>query len=303
MARPMNNLLLYLLTIVIWGSTWIGIKYQLGVVSPLVSVAHRSLLSALLIFAFLLLRRVGARLSRRDHGFILVQGLCLFCINYLFIYTGTADLTSGLVAVVFSTMVILNPLFGALFLRTPLSPMVLVGGAVGLLGMMLVFSRELEVPALSDLSFRALLLCFCGTCFASLGNIVAARNHLAGLPVLVCNAWGMAYGALALYAAALLTGTPITVDWRAPYLLSLGYLVLFGSVIAFWAYVTLIGNLGVDRAAYTTLLFPLVALLISTLAEQYHWSPPVFAGIALILAGNWLVMRRASRPAGQRSAA
>lgn len=288
----MSNALLYGLTVLIWGSTWIAIRYQLGPVSPLVSIAHRFLLAALLIFAFLLLRGGLARMGRRDHGFILLQGLFLFCINYVFIYAATVHLTTGLVAVVFSTMVILNMINGALFLGLRASPAVAAGGAVGLVGMVGVFLPELRALDLSDANFRALLWCLAGTCSASLGNIIAARNHREGLPVLSCNAWGMLYGALVLYTAALLLGQPVTLDLSASYLLSLGYLVLFGSVVAFWAYVTLIGNIGADRASYSSLLFPLVALALSTVFEGYRWTWTAFGGLCLVLFGNWLVMRR-----------
>lgn len=288
----MNNVLLYLITVVVWGSTWIAIKFQLGTVEPIVSIAHRSMLAAILIFLYLILRQRLVRLSLRNHVMIFMQGLCLFSGNYLFIYPATEHLASGLVAVVFSTMVILNMINGAIFLGLPISRMVLVGGLIGLVGMVAVFSPQLSGLDLSDNSFRALLLCFAGTLCASLGNIFAARNSLERLPVLVCNAWGMLYGALALYGVALLLGTPITVDWEFSYVASLLYLAVFGSVVAFWAYVTLIGNIGPDRAAYTSLLFPVVALLISTAFEGYQWSLLGLAGFCLVLIGNWLVMRR-----------
>jgi drug/metabolite transporter (DMT)-like permease len=290
----MNNALLYVLTVVIWGSTWVAIKFQLGAVSPLVSIAHRFALAALLIFVYLLLRRQSVRLSLRDHGFAFVQGLFLFCANYVCVYEATATLTSGLVAVVFSTMVILNMLSSAVFLSVPLNAVVGLGGGIGLLGMVGVFMPELQAVDMGDATVRAILICFLGTCFASLGNVVAARNQRQQLPVLVCNGWGMVYGAGTLYIVALLLGQPITVDWVAPYVLSLIYLSVFGSMVAFWAYVTLIGRIGADRAAYTTLLFPVVALLISTAVEGYQWTWLAFAGLALVLGGNWLVMRRGS---------
>ncbi|MBM69556.1 MAG: EamA family transporter [Haliea sp.] len=288
----MNNLLLYAITVVIWGSTWIAIKFQLGTVAPMVSIAHRSMLAALLIFLYLVLRRRLTPLSRRDHLMVFFQGLCLFSGNYLFIYPASEHLASGLVAVVFSTQVVLNMVNGAIFLRLPISGMVALGAGIGLVGMVGVFMPQLESFTFDDAGFRALLLCFAGTCCASFGNIFAARNSRDGLPVLVCNAWGMLYGALALYTAALLLGTPITVDWQFSYLSSLLYLAVFGSVVAFWAYVTLIGNIGPGRAAYSSLLFPVVALLISTVFEGYHWTLLGLLGFALVLAGNWLVMRR-----------
>ncbi len=288
----MNNTFLYLLTVIVWGSTWIAIKYQLGDISPLVSIAHRFALAALMIFGYLLLRRQLVKLSPRDHLFVLLQGLSLFCLNYVFIYSATLQLTSGLVAVVFSTMVILNMVNAALFFGAPIRRGVALGAAIGLLGMAGVFLPELQSLSLTDDNFRALLMCLAGTVLASFGNMFSVRNQRHHLPLLSCNAWGMLYGALTLYAAALILGQPITLEWSAPYLLSLAYLALFGSVVAFWAYLTLVGNIGPDRAAYTSLVFPVVALLLSTLVEGYTWTLSAIMGMGLVVFGNWLVMRR-----------
>ncbi len=289
----MNNWSLYSLTVVIWGSTWIGIKYQLGVIDPMVSVAHRFMLAAALLGVFLLLRRQPMRLPLRDHPFLLAQGLCLFSTNYYFIYHAEMVLASGLVAVVFSTLMIFNVINGALFMGSRIHAGVVFGGLIGLVGMAAVFWPELDALNLSDKNFVALLYCLVGTAFASFGNIIAARNGKHRRPVLVTNTWAMAYGATAMYVAALLNGAPITIDWQLPYILSLLYLSVFGSVIAFWAYLTLIGRLGADRAGYANLVFPLVALLISTAIENYHWTPMALAGVAIVACGNWLVMRAA----------
>jgi drug/metabolite transporter (DMT)-like permease len=286
-----NNWVLYSLTVVIWGSTWIGIKYQLGVVDPMASVAHRFLLAALLIWVFLLLRRQPLWLPLRDHPFLLLQGLCLFCINYYFIYHAEMVLTSGLVAVVFSSLMMFNVINGALFLGSPIHTNVVLGGVIGLLGMAAVFWPELDALNFSDQNFVALVYCLVGTALASFGNIIAARNRRHDIPVLVTNTWAMAYGAVAMYIAAILSGVSITVDWRAPYILSLLYLSIFGSVIAFWAYLTLIGRIGADRAGYANLVFPLVALLISTLIEGFQWTLPTLLGLSTVMIGNWLVMR------------
>ena len=139
------------------------------------------------------------------------------------------------------------------------------------------------------------MFCLAGTCSASLGNILAVSNQRRGLEVLTSNAWGMLYGASTLYAVALIAGQPLAIDWRPPYLVSLAYLAIIGSVVAFWAYVTLIGRIGADRASYTSQLFPLVALLQSTLLEGYTWTWQAVAGLCLVLLGNWIAMRRGRR--------
>jgi len=293
-GRPdLSNWFLYGLTVVIWGSTWIGIKYQLGTVDPMASIAHRFALSSLLILLFLLVTRQALRLPLRHHPFLLLQGLCLFCCNYFFVYHAEIILTSGLVAVVFSGLMMFNVLNGALFMGTPVQSGMVYGGLLGMVGMAVVFWPELEALDLSDQNFVALLYCLAGTMLASFGNIIAARNRLHDLPLLVTNTWAMGYGAAVMYAAALLSGVQVTVDWSAPYILSLLYLVIFGSIIAFWAYLTLIGRIGAGRAGYANLIFPLVALLISTVLEGYTWTATAVTGLGLVLVGNWLVMRAA----------
>ena len=164
-----------------------------------------------------------------------------------------------------------------------------------MLGMVGVFWPELNSLDLSDASFRALLFCLGGTVLASMGNMIGVRNQRRQIPVLVCNAWGMLYGAAVMYLLAILRGQVITLEWTSAYLLLLVYLALFGSVVAFWAYITLMGRIGADRAGYGNLLFPVVALLISTLVESYRWTLPALLGLGLILLGNWLVMRAAKR--------
>jgi drug/metabolite transporter (DMT)-like permease len=290
-----KNGFLYVLTVLIWGSTWIGIKFQLGVVDPMASIAHRFALSALLIALFLATTGQSLRLPKRHHPFLVLQGLCLFCGNYYFVYHAELVLTSGLVAVVFAGIMMANVINGAIFLGTPIQRGVVVGGLVGLIGMAAVFWPELSSLSLADDNVSALLYCIAGTILASFGNIIAARNKLQDVPLLPGNTWAMGYGALAMYSAALLVGAPITLEWSPLYLLSLLYLVVFGSIIAFWAYLTLIGNIGADRAGYANLVFPLVALLISTFIEDYQWTLTAVVGLCLIICGNWLVMRSQRR--------
>ena len=287
----MNNLFLYSLTVLIWGSTWIGIKYQLGSVDPMASIGHRFALSALLLLLFLSLTRQSLRLPARHHPFLLMQGLCLFCGNYYFVYNAELVLASGLVSVVFAGIMMFNVLNAAIFLGTPISAGVVGGGLVGLVGMAAVFWPELDALNLTDANFVALLYCLAGTLLASFGNIIAARNKLHEVPLLAGNTWAMGYGATAMYLAALVAGVPIGFDTSPAYILSLLYLVVFGSIIAFWAYLTLVGNIGPGRAGYANLLFPLVALAISTALEGYQWTLLAVVGMGLVLVGNWLVMR------------
>jgi drug/metabolite transporter (DMT)-like permease len=288
----MRNLLLYSTTVLIWGSTWLVITFQLGAVDPILSVAYRFTLASLLLLAFAMLRKINLRFTAGQHVFFGLQGALLFSLNYLLVYLAELRLTSGLVAVIFSMLVFMNILFGALFLATPVRLNVVVGAIIGLLGISLVFLPELSTFSLQDRGFVGLLLGLGGTLFASMGNIVAARNQREGLPVIQTNAFGMGYGAILMFAIALITGTPFRFETTLTYITSLVYLALFGSIIAFGAYLTLLGRIGADRAAYNSLLFPLVALGISTLFEGYRWSVPALVGVFLVLAGNFLVLTR-----------
>jgi drug/metabolite transporter (DMT)-like permease len=288
----MANFLFYTITVLIWGSTWLGIKFQLGNVEPALSVAYRFALAALVLFIWCLTRRLPMRFSRADHFYIAMQGVFLFAFNYLLFYLAELQITSGLAAVVFSTIVVMNLLNGRFFLGTPIEMKVLFGGAMGMLGLILLFWPEMAAVNFSGPVIVGMLLSFAATYLASLGNIISARNQRRKLPVVQTNAFGMGYGSICMALVVIVSGAPITIDLSAPYLLSLAYLALFGSVIAFGCYLSLVGRIGPGRAAYTTLLFPVVALALSTFWEDYHWTLSGVCGILLILCGNYLALAK-----------
>ena len=286
----MGNALFYLATVLIWGSTWIAITFQLGVVDPQISVAYRFLLAALLLLLYGAVRRLPLRFNVRGHLFIALQGLCLFGFNYWLIYLSTQYLTSGLIAVLFSSVIAMNIVNGALFLGSPIRGYVVLGATTGLLGIALVFWPELSGVELTGDTVIAMALALFGTYLASLGNIVSARNQRAGLPVVQTNAFGMAYGGAAMLLVALVSGTTLNFEGSVAYLSSLLYLSIFGSIVAFGCYLTLVGRLGADKAAYAMLLFPIVALQLSVWFEDYLWSPQSLIGVALILLGNAIIL-------------
>jgi drug/metabolite transporter (DMT)-like permease len=287
-----KNFLFYFATVFIWGSTWIGIKLQLGQVDPVVSVAYRFSLAAILLFIWCRFRNLPMNFTRRDHFFIGLQGTFLFGFNYLLFYLAELKITSGLAAVIFSTILLMNMFNGYLFLKSPLDRRVIIGGLFGLTGIILVFRPEITSLSLNDESMRGILLSVAATYLASLGNILSARNQKQGLPVVQTNSYGMGYGAIIMLAIALISGKEFAIDASLSYIGSLFYLAVFGSIIAFGCYLTLIGHIGADRAAYATLLFPLVALGISTIWENYHWSVSALCGVGMILLGNLLMLQR-----------
>jgi len=287
-----NIFFLYGSTVIIWGTTWLAIKFQLGSVDPMVSVLYRFVAAALTLFLYCKLRGLKMRFRLNDHIFMALQGLVLFSVNYWLIYLAEVHVTSGLVAVIFSGIVFMNMINGAVLLGSPIRSNVLLGGAIGVLGIVLVFWPQLISFNLSDKSALGLVLSVVSTFMASLGNIISARHQQNNLPVIQTNAYGMAYGAAIIGAISLISGKTFSFEMSLTYVGSLFYLSLFGTVIAFGCYLKLIGKIGADRAAYATMLFPIVALGISTVYEGYQWAPNNIIGMAVVLVGNWMVLSK-----------
>lgn len=297
---------LYLATILIWGSTWLAITYQLGEVDPLVSVIYRMVLASGLLFIWCWLKKIPLGISRRDHRFMVAQGCFLFGLNYWTIYWSEVYLPSGLVAVIFSLLVFFNIINGRLFLKYPVTLQTIVGGLVGLTGICMLFYPEIALlsTTASNTTFNTasntssndpLLgfgLAFIAVIFASLGNIVATRNGNTGISVWAINAWSILYGALILSLIALVTGAEFTYGSTLEYTLSLVYLSVFGTILAFGAYLKLLINIGPNRAGYTSLVIPFVAIVLSTIFEDYQWTLLAAGGFALVALGNYMVLKR-----------
>ncbi len=289
-----QNALLYVVTVLIWGSSWLAIKYQLGSVDPMVSVAYRFLLASAISWLYCRFSGRLMRYSLRDHGFMFLQGASLFALNYWLFYLSELTLTSGLAAVIFSTIVVMNMMNGVLFLKNRLELRVVLGAGIGLFGIIVVFWSEVTDFESGSENLFAVSLAVLATLLASLGNIASARNQRKGIPVVQANTFGMTYGALLMLVLSGATGREFTFEVTLPYVSSLVFLSVFASIIAFWTYLTLLGRVGVERAAYATLFFPLVALGFSTVFEDYQWTASAGIGILLILAGNLLILKRSS---------
>ena len=285
-----HSAILYFSTVFIWGSTFFAIKFQLGEVPTEVSVAYRFAIAAAILMAWCWIRRLSMRFEFRQHLWILAQGLTLFGFNYLVVYWATAKLTSGLIAVLFSTIVMMNIANTALVFGKQTTASVIVGALTGFIGICFVFLPEIVTLEMDSTALKGILLSLLGTFIASLGNMVSTRNQKEQLPVVQTNAYGMAYGAAALGLFALTQGASFNYEPTLAYTASLLYLALFGSVFAFGSFLTLLGRIGAEKAAYVTVLFPIVALGISTLFEDYRWSLHALIGVSLILVGNILII-------------
>jgi len=283
--------LLFAISTLIWGSTWLAIKFQLGSVAPEASVAYRFAIAALLLGAWCVATGRSLRFDRTQHAFIALQGALLFGFNYVAVYWAERYATSGLLAVLFSTIVFMNPVGARWLFGSPLTLRTLVAAVLGVAGVALMFVPELGHAARSREAALGIALGLGATVIATAGNLAAIRNQRAGIPILTSTAWGMVYGALASAFIAVATGVSWTFDARASYLLSLAYLVVFGSVVAFASYLTLLKMVGVAPAAYVGVATPVVAMTLSTLFEGYRWTPLAAFGVVLAVAGNWFALR------------
>ncbi|HET7135861.1 MAG TPA: EamA family transporter [Casimicrobiaceae bacterium] len=281
---------LFTLATLIWGSTWLAIKFQLGTVPPEVSVAYRFAIASLVLAAWCALTGRSLRFSRRAHAFIALQGALLFGFNYVTVYWAERYATSGLVAVLFSTIVFMNPIGARMAFGTPLTTRTLVAAALGVVGVALLFVPELSRARFGGDAALGIVLGLVSTAIASAGNLAATRNHDAGIPVLTGAAWGMAYGALAAALVAMLMGARWSFDFRATYVVSLLYLAVFGTVVAFGSYLTLLKRVGPTRASYVAVATPIVAMALSTAFEGYRWTLLAGFGVVLALVGNRLAL-------------
>ena len=286
----MQIILLYAAVVLIWGSTWSAIPFQLGVVAEEVSVAYRFGLAAIVLYLFAAAFRRQIRLPLRALPFVFLQGVLLFCINYFFVYYGTAYLTSGVVAVLFSSILIMNAILERLFFGRRIDTRFWVSAFIGMTGISLIFWPEINDLSLTDKSVRGGALIIFSTLVASFGNMAAVVNTNKGLPVVAVNAHAMAFAAVLALVIAAVLGREFNFLMRADYVLSLAYLSIFGSAVAFGCYLALLHRIGASRASYCSVLFPVVALLISTFLEGYRWTTLAIVGMLLALAGNWLIL-------------
>lgn len=293
----MSDLSLYIATVLIWGSTWFAIKLQLGVVPPAVSVAWRFLAAAAGLLGYAALRRLPLRFSVRDHAWMALQGLLLFGLNYVGFYLAERTLPSGLVAVICSMLTIGNIIGMRWFFGVHTSATNLGGAILGIAGVAMLFWPELRAMSAANATAGGALLALGATISASLGNMVVTRNQRRQLPILQVNGWAMLYGAAITAAAAAGLNEKFSFDRSWRYVGSLAYLALFGSIVAFGTYLTLMKRIGAHRAGYTMVAIPVVALLISTWLENLQWTANLWIGVALCLLGNILVLARGTSPA------
>lgn len=285
----MSNFFLFGATVLIWGTSWIAIAWQIGPVDVIVSIFYRFALASLLfLFGLVLLGRLQWPTQWR---FVVLQALCLFSFNFICFYNATTLMPSGLVSVIFSLATIFNAVNARIFFGENIRLRTVYAGAIGATGLALLFWRDLTV-SFDENVVRGIAWASLGTLLFSLGNMMSRKNSLSGVPPITANAWGMAIGALVLLGVASMSGATFMVPNSPTYLWALLYLAVIGSVVGFSTYLLMVARLGSDRAAYATVLFPVIALLMSTLFEGYVWHATALTGLALTILGNLVMFGR-----------
>jgi drug/metabolite transporter (DMT)-like permease len=285
-----NNVSIFAGCVLIWGTTWLAITYQLGPVAPEVSVSHRFLLAALIVAAWCRLRKLPMRFKPAEHAALALMGIAMYGISYVFVYHAELHVASGLVAIGYSASPLLSAMGSRLFFHQPVSARMAAGSLFGILGITLVYWPEFGHLQESRNVALGALFTVLAVLVSTGGGLLAQRNHQRGLHGWPAMAWSMAYGGICSLVVALALGRPYGIDLGAPYLLSLLYLSVLGSVVTFAGWLTLVGRIGAPRASYVGVMAPIVALLVSTLFEGFTWHPLTVAGVTVSIAGNVLVL-------------
>ena len=281
----------FLLVTVIWGSTWLVIKDQIGLGSASWSVAWRFAIAAVGMALLALMRGDGLKLSRSGHGIALALGLTQFSLNFNLVYRAEEHLTSGVVAVLFGLLMLPNALMGRIFLGAPITRTFVVGTGIGLVGIVLMLMHEARIAPSDGQVSLGIFLTACAIMCASTANILQATQTARKQPMTAMLAWALLWGALCDGGFAWAhEGMPILPD-NPRYWGGVAYLGIIGSVVTFPLYFKLIRDLGPGRAAYSGVAVPVVAMLLSTLFENYAWSLLAAIGGVLALAGMAVALK------------
>ena len=282
---------------IIWGTTWIVIRDQLGIVPPSWSVTYRFLVAGLAMFAYAAWHKEGLRLGRGGQAFAMMFGIAQFVFNFNFVYRAEAHITSGLVAVIFAMLIVPNTLLARAFLGTRPTGRFYLGSLVAIAGIALLFLKEYRDGAGTSSNVAlGIGLTLAGVMSASCANILQATPRAKTWPIASLLAWGMLWGAIGNAVFAWVTAGPPVIDMRVGYLAGVAYLGIMASAVAFMAYFSVIRLIGPGPAAYSGVITPVLAMLLSTLFEGYHWTTLAAAGGALAMAGLVIALT-ARRPA------
>jgi drug/metabolite transporter (DMT)-like permease len=281
---------LYTVTVFAWSASWYALKLQVGVVPVQVSLVWRFGIAAAIMLVWALLARVPMKFPAKTHLKFALMGAFMFCLNFAAFYIASPYLASGLLSVVFSLASVFNILIAMMFLGLKPTVNILIGASLGFAGIAMMFWPVIAGQTFDSNALIGLGLCVAGTLFFCTGNLISASLQKARVPIISASAWGMVYGTIISAFIAEAKGDQFIIEMTTTYLASLLFLAIISSVVAFAAYLTLLGRIGSDRAGYVTVLFPVVALAMSAVLEDYTMTAIAFAGLALVLLGNIFVL-------------
>ena len=302
-ATKRRVLIPFALVTMIWGSTWLAIHSQFGPVSTEWSVSYRFAVGAISMFVVAIAMKVPLRVRLSDHALAAALGLVIFVVNYNCVYASEQHITSGLVAVIFSLLVPLNAILARVFLKQELSRPFLMGSAVAMLGVVLLFLHEWRgVDRDPHEVSLGIGLAMIAVTFASFGNVFQGSPRARQVPMATLLAWAMGWGALLDAVIAWVRTGPPVFDLRLSYIAGLLYLGVIASAVAFTLDFNLIRRIGAARGGYVNVMIPVIAMGFSTLFESYHWSVEAALGGLLVIAGLVLAMRaRGDAPAPRKA--
>lgn len=229
-------------------------------------------------------------LPRHIHIKMAGVGLCLYTLDYNLLYQSQQYIVSAIIAVMSSCMVYINVVLRRVLLKKPIRLEVMTGATLGMLGIGLIFLPEFAKVQTDSLLLVGIGFAFGSFFFAALGNVISEKILDHGTPVVQMNFWAMSYGVVFISLSVLISGVDFVLPRNPNYYYSLAYLSIFGSVLAFGAYMKLVRQMGSDKSAYVVLVYPIVALILSTLFEGYIWHISAFFGVAFVLLGNGVAM-------------
>ena len=289
----------FMLTGMIWGSTWFVITGQIADVPAAWGVFYRFMLATPALFALALMMGNRLRLNRPEHLLALGVGIAQFSGNFLFVYHAEQHITSGIVAVMFALLMVPNAIFAKVFIGEKVAGGFFGGSLVAIAGVALLLVHEWNAAPLGGPNGAnvglGIVLAIGGMLAASIANVVQANPTGRGVPMVSFLAWAMVYGTAfdLVYALVTVGPPPIPSGWQ--FWAGTAYLAIIGSVVTFPLHYNLVREIGAGRTAYNGIVTVCVAMLLSTLFEDFRWTWLAASGMALALLGMGLALRSKSR--------
>jgi drug/metabolite transporter (DMT)-like permease len=291
----MRNLVLFITTLICWSPTWYLIKFQFGIVDPLISIFYRFFIASAIVFIFLIFFKKKLLFNLYQHLWFLLLGVTLFSLNYIFFYLANTYLISGIVTIAFSTILIMNILGERIYFNIKSSKQTLMAAGFGIIGILIIFQKELLNFKIQDKTHIGIILSFIATFWASTGNLIHQKNSKDKIPFIQSIAYGMFYGSIFTLIVAKFRGAELIFDYSFSYISSLLYLAIIGSVVAFYLYLKLLENIGSARAGYMGVVMPIIALIISTIFEGLQWTNNLIFGLPVLIFGCVLILNQKSK--------